>query len=132
MNIRGMDDIAYHFYITTEGCVYAGRPIDAIGQHTSAPSEAAQPNYTSIGICLGGNFETDSLGPPLNQRIALRNLLVMLREQYNIGPGNILFHRDFNARPGRVSDSLGITGTVCPGRFAISSLSHLIDTLEGL
>jgi uncharacterized membrane protein SpoIIM required for sporulation len=132
MNIRDMDDIAYHFYITTEGCVYAGRPIDAIGQHTSAPPGAVQPNYTSIGICLGGNFESDSLGPPLNQRIALHHLLAMLLGRYNIAPGNILFHRDFNARTGTTSDSLGITGTVCPGRFAISPLSHLIDTLEGL
>jgi uncharacterized membrane protein SpoIIM required for sporulation len=132
MNIRGMDDMAYHYYITSAGCVYEGRPLSIAGQHTAAGGGMGDPNAVSIGICLGGNFETDSAGPALHQRIAFRRILDFVRSRYHITIDHILFHRDFNNATTNALDSVKIEGTVCPGRFAINPLSQLIDTLEGL
>lgn len=132
MNIRGMEDIAYHYYITTDGTVYAGRPLSVSGEHTSAPDSLHEPNLHSIGICLAGNFETDSSGPTMHQNIALSHVLRYLCYQYHIKRQQIFFHQSFNPAISERSDSIRIAGTVCPGKFAITPLTSLIDTLEGL
>jgi len=132
MNIRGMDDIAYHYYINSSGCVFAGHPTDMPGQHTSSSIGRGRQNDHSIGVCLGGNFETDSCGPSVQQKTALRHLLVFLRRRFDISTSDILFHRDFNPESATADDSHGVTGTVCPGRYAVLPLSKLIDETEGL
>ena len=45
---RGFSDIGYHFVITRDGVVHAGRPIDKMGAHTKGF------NDVSIGVCLTG------------------------------------------------------------------------------
>ena len=42
------DDIGYHFVITKDGTVHAGRPVEAVGAHVHGH------NANSIGICLTG------------------------------------------------------------------------------
>ena len=42
---RGFADIGYHYYITRDGVVHAGRPLYMVGAH------ATGYNAYSIGIC---------------------------------------------------------------------------------
>jgi len=53
---KGWSGIAYHAYVRRDGSVYAGRPLDKQGGHTSGY------NSNSIGICFEGNFETETMG----------------------------------------------------------------------
>lgn len=46
---RGWSDIGYHFFISKDGMVHRGRPLDRIGSHCYGH------NHDSIGICLSGN-----------------------------------------------------------------------------
>ena len=45
---RGFADIGYHYYITRDGVVHAGRPLYQVGAH------ATGYNSHSIGICYEG------------------------------------------------------------------------------
>ena len=75
---RGFADIGYHYYITRDGVVHAGRPLHIVGAH------ATGYNAHSIGICYEGGLDKD--GDPKDtrtpeQRAALRRLVneLMLR-----------------------------------------------------
>jgi len=59
-------------------------------------------NETGIGICLVGNFEQ---GPPSERQLAsLKQLVSMLRSQFDISSEYLLGHGEFKS-------------TACPGRF---------------
>lgn len=76
---RGFIYVGYHFEITTDGKVYAGRPITAV------PAAAEGFNTDSVDICLIGDFQSDDPGyngPPSAQQIyALEQLLVQVHQQ---------------------------------------------------
>lgn len=89
----GWAGIAYHFYIRKDGSVYAGRPIDKTGGHTT------NWNWCSLGICFEGNFEIEEMGEA--QIKAGAELVDYIRGLY---PGIAIGkHKDFQA-------------TACPGR----------------
>ena len=67
---RGWVGIGYHFFITKDGDIYRGRPIDCIGAH------AGGYNLDSIGICFEGNFENEVMQNA--QEEAGRELVKML------------------------------------------------------
>ena len=52
----GWAGIAYHLYVTKDGKIYAGRPMDMQGGHCKGY------NGISVGICFQGNFEQDKMG----------------------------------------------------------------------
>lgn len=53
---RGWAGIGYHLFVTKDGKLYAGRPMDRTGAH------CLNYNGVSIGICFQGNFEQDRMG----------------------------------------------------------------------
>lgn len=57
---RGFSDIGYHFYITRNGEIHRGRPLEKIGAHCQ------NHNRHSIGICYEGGL--DIRGTPADTR----------------------------------------------------------------
>jgi len=55
---RGWRDIGYHYVVTLDGRIHAGRPISAVGAHVKGR------NMTTVGICYIGG--TDAQGKPKN------------------------------------------------------------------
>ena len=88
---RGCKDIGYHYYVTRDGHVHAGRPLYDIGAHCHGH------NRHSIGICYEGGLDVH--GRPADtrtdaQRAALLRLLRRLRKDYP--RAIILGHRDLS------------------------------------
>ena len=76
---RGFDCIGYHFYITVDGTIWTGRPLNQVGAHCKGY------NAHSIGICYEGGLDEE--GHPcdtrtLLQKAALVALINKLREIY--------------------------------------------------
>ena len=76
---RGFADIGYHYYITRDGVVHAGRPLHIVGAH------ATGYNAHSIGICYEGGL--DIRGRPADTRTSeqkdtLLKLLERLKTDY--------------------------------------------------
>ena len=76
---RGFATVGYHYYITRNGVVHAGRPLYQEGAH------ATGYNRRSIGICYEGGLDEE--GRPkdtrtLLQKAALVALINKLREIY--------------------------------------------------
>ena len=81
---RGFADIGYHYYITRDGVVHAGRALYTVGAH------ATGYNAHSIGICYEGGL--DIRGRPadtrtVEQKETLHKLIERLKEDY---PGVLL------------------------------------------
>ncbi len=89
----GWAGVGYHFFVSKDGKVYRGRPIDMIGSH------AAGHNSDSIGICFEGNFEIEEM--PEAQKEAGKELVAYVKSLYNIT--KIQKHSDVNS-------------TACPGK----------------
>lgn len=70
---RGYVCIGYHYYITRDGELHCGRPIEYIGAH------AKGHNKYTIGICLEGDFRKDK--PTHEQLNMLRTLIEVLKEE---------------------------------------------------
>ena len=76
---RHFYDIGYHYYITRDGRIHAGRPEELVGAHCK------NHNRHSIGICYEGGLDAD--GHPADtrtpaQRDSLRALVWSLRLDY--------------------------------------------------
>lgn len=85
----------YHILIEKDGTVVRFRNDNEIGCHTF------NFNKNTLGICLAGNFETET--PLPNQQIAFHRQLKQWLELYNIKLENIKPHRFYRA-------------TACPGK----------------
>ena len=86
---RGFATIGYHYYVTRDGVVHAGRPLYQEGAH------ATGYNRRSIGVCYEGGLLPD--GTPadtrtLAQKETLRRLLSRLKTDYP--DAKIRGHRD--------------------------------------
>ena len=86
---RGFADIGYHYYITRDGVVHAGRALYTVGAH------ATGYNAHSIGICYEGGL--DIRGRPCDtrtpeQKDTLQKLLIRLKEDYP--EARIVGHRE--------------------------------------
>jgi len=80
VNVRHWADIGYHFVITREGKIEAGRPEHLIGAHALTGRPYSR-NPFSVGVCLvGKDTFTDE------QIKALICLLVRLCRTYHINP----------------------------------------------
>jgi N-acetylmuramoyl-L-alanine amidase len=90
--------IGYHFVISVDGTIWAGRKMDEMGAHAGSGG-----NPGSIGVCLVGNF--DEADRPTRAQIeafvALHHALVA--QVYPTGPITVHTHREF-------------MNTSCPGR----------------
>jgi N-acetyl-anhydromuramyl-L-alanine amidase AmpD len=86
---RGWSDIGYHYYITRDGVLHQGRPIERPGAH------AKGHNKTSIGICYEGGLDED--GNPEDNRTkeqiyTIVSLIKGLKSDYEAE--KIIGHRD--------------------------------------
>ncbi len=96
---KGWGDIGYHFFITPDGNVRQGRAENIVGSQCQADGM----NFKSLGICLTGNFDTET--PTVEQLTALLNLIRTLMTKYNIPKENVIGH----------GQARGAT-TACPGK----------------
>ncbi len=90
---RHFRDIGYHFYITRDGTVHDGRPIEKVGAHCEGH------NSHSIGICYEGGL--DANGKPADtrteaQRKALKSLVERMHRLFP--KALIVGHHDLNPR----------------------------------
>lgn len=88
---RGWSEIGYHYVIKRDGTLEIGRDIDKIGAHVGGY------NTGSLGICLVGGINDDSLKPENNytekQWATLKRLLKTLSEYYP--KAKVRGHRDY-------------------------------------
>ena len=88
---RGFKDIGYHFYVTRDGEIHRGRPLEKIGAHS------LHHNRHSIGICYEGGLDCN--GRPKDtrtewQKHSMRVLVKVLLKDY---PGSkVCGHRDLS------------------------------------
>lgn len=80
----GWAGIGYHFYITQDGVIYRGRPVEYIGSHCRGN------NANSIGICLEGDFRKEK--PTEEQLLSMSRLIKDLKNKYQIT--GVFNHRD--------------------------------------
>ena len=88
---RGFRDIGYHFYITRDGTIHLGRPLEQVGAHCH------NHNRHSIGICYEGGLSGN--GKPADTRTLPQKgaMLALLRELKRIFPHALIVgHRDLN------------------------------------
>lgn len=69
---RGFSDIGYHYLITLDGTVQAGRPLEVVGAHCRGH------NAHSIGVCYVGGVAADGHTPKDTRTAAQRTALVAL------------------------------------------------------
>ena len=86
---RGFADIGYHYYITRDGVVHAGRALYQVGAHATGYNEH------SIGVCYEGGLDirgrpSDTRTP--EQKETLQKLLERLKEDYP--DAKVVGHRD--------------------------------------
>lgn len=104
INTNGWADIGYHYVISPRGLILAGRSLFSPGSHV------AKANTGNLGICLMGNFESQT--PPVAQIQSLVELAAWWCYQLKIDPSNISGHRDF-------------LPTACPGATLYSELDEI-------
>lgn len=103
---RGFSQIGYHKVIEANGGIVEGRPELTQGAH------AQGANMGSLGVCVVGNFETES--PAQAQIASLVKVLTEWCKTHKLNSTKIYGH--FNV-PG------GTTETSCPGKNLKSQLS---------
>lgn len=106
--------IGYHYTIKCDGLLYHARDDNEIGAHC----KEERMNYKSIGIMLEGNFDIEN--PTAKQLKTLKDLIIHLRNKYNIARKNIKFHRDY------------ATYKSCPGKNFTSNILKKIMPMKEL
>lgn len=86
--------IAYHFYVRTDGTIYAGRPLGTWGAHCLGHNDW-------IGICAEGNYDVKYMPP--KQQAAMRELHNWL-------------HKKYGGIPDKQHKYMSGNSTACPGR----------------
>lgn len=104
---KGWGDIGYHYAVDPAGRVWEARPLNWQGAHVK------DHNPGNVGIVVLGNFEVQS--PTSAQREALRSYLTALMRAYNVPPGGVHTHREWEG-----------AATACPGE----QLQDYLDTLR--
>ena len=86
---RGFATVGYHYYVTRDGTVHAGRPLYQEGAH------ATGYNRHSIGVCYEGGLNAQ--GVPADTRTAAQKdtlLKLMKRLKTDYADARIIGHRD--------------------------------------
>lgn len=90
---QGWSDIGYHYVIYLDGSVHEGRPLEAIGAHTSGE------NLHSVGICYVGGCDKNMKPKDTRtaeQEAALVELVKRLKERF---PGATVHgHNEYAAK----------------------------------
>lgn len=80
---RNFRDIGYHFYLTRDGEIHRGRPLDKIGAHCQGH------NRHSIGICYEGGLDSNHKPSDTRTLPQKASLVALLRELKQMFP-NVL------------------------------------------
>ena len=72
---RGFVTIGYHYYITRDGTVHAGRPLYQVGAH------ATGVNRRSIGVCYEGGLDSDNKPADTRTSAQKEALLKLLKQK---------------------------------------------------
>lgn len=110
---RNFPGIAYHYFIDSDGQTYLTQRLDTTSWH------CGNPNPTTIGIALRGNFTT--LFPPPAQQVALVNLLRHIRKMPELSINRIAGHGQYP----------GASATACPGATWARWLPGIINAAMG-
>lgn len=86
---NGWPGIGYHFVIQKDGTIYQTNDLETVSYHVSSH------NTRSIGICLTGNYDTQT--PPQIQLDQCAFLIAALRNKLP-QPLEISGHRDFSTK----------------------------------
>lgn len=107
----GWGDIGYHHWIAGaldgDGLHIPGRPENKIGAHDNDD----KMNYRSIGICVCGNFQTET--PSAAQLAALQTLLDQIRADKGIPKEKVIGHGETRG-----------SATDCPGANLLPYVQH--------
>ncbi len=107
----GWGDIGYHHWIAGaldgDGLHFAGRPENKIGAHDNDD----KMNYRSIGICVCGNFESET--PSAAQLATLQKLLDDIRMRKGIPREKVIGHGETRG-----------SATNCPGANLLPLVQH--------
>lgn len=92
---RGWKGCGYHYVITLDGTIQAGRPEQIAGAHCSGR------NAESIGVCYIGGCDMvgkskDTRTP--EQRESMKILLRQLMVAHNVGIENVRCHNEFSSK----------------------------------
>ena len=88
---RGFADIGYHFYITRDGEIQPGRPLEKVGAH------CLKHNKHSIGICYEGGLDAEGQAKDTRTLAQRGALLALLRELKKKFPEALIIgHHDLN------------------------------------
>ena len=124
---KGYAALGYHFFVTQQGDIYEGRPLEVMGSHAGAGIKSGplnDPDWGKIGIVLQGDyhreddwfFHTEASKPQLNK---VRDLIKALSCKFCIY--KLLLHREIQ-RSG--------TPTVCPGDFMAEKITKMRQELK--
>lgn len=90
---RGFATIGYHYYLTRDGTVHAGRPLYQEGAHVTGH------NRRSIGICYEGGLNPDGIPADTRTEAQKESLLKLLhRLKTDYPQARIVGHRDLDPR----------------------------------
>ena len=88
---RGFREIGYHFYITRDGEIHPGRPLEKVGAH------CRNHNARSIGICYEGGLDADGRTKDTRTLEQRGSLLALIRELRKRFPKALIVgHHDLN------------------------------------
>lgn len=103
---KGWAGIGYHYFISKDGNIYEGRPLDTVGAHTYGY------NKESIGVCFEGNFNKEKVSDL--QIDASIMLLAILSLAHNNIP--IKCHREL------------VPTKMCPGK--LFPIDHILENVR--
>lgn len=86
IEVKGWQDVGYHYVILRDGAIESGRSPDVVGAHCKGHNE------DSLGICLVGKLGRYTL----KQLLSLKHLTDKLRDIYGIGIGSIFCHYELD------------------------------------
>lgn len=88
---RRFSDIGYHFYLTRDGEIHRGRPLEKVGAH------CRNHNRHSIGICYEGGLTADGHPADTRTREQKASLVALLRELRRMFPKALVVgHHDLD------------------------------------
>lgn len=88
---RGFATIGYHYYLTRDGTVHAGRPLYQEGAHVTGH------NRRSIGICYEGGLNPDGIPADTRTEAQKESLLKLLhRLKTDYPQARIVGHHDLD------------------------------------
>lgn len=89
LNKNGWDGVGYNYFIEYDSSIQIGR-----GLHVGA--HAYGHNRNSIGICVTGNYDYETLSPDMRETLYV--LCLHFMEMFHLNPSDVYGHRELGAK----------------------------------